>query len=77
MLQNLQYWLTNVIFKKVQRTLENVMAGIFVPLGSGLATPSLSPGSIKVNPLPPLFTSRNLTFLASDVTSNECIAGNG
>ena len=34
-------YLTNVYFKKVQRALENVLAGTFLSPGSGLATPAL------------------------------------
>ena len=33
-----KYCFINLIFKKVQRALENVLAGTFLPLGSGLAT---------------------------------------
>ena len=36
-----QYCLKNVIFKKFQRALENVLAGTVLPSGSGLATPGL------------------------------------
>ena len=41
LLQNSQYHLTNLIFKKFQRALENVLAGTFLPPGSGLATPGI------------------------------------
>ena len=37
--QNFQNYETNKIFKKVQWALENVLAGTFLPLGKGLATP--------------------------------------
>ena len=40
-LQNSKYCSTNLIFKKVQRALEDVLAGTFLPPGSGLATPGL------------------------------------
>ena len=40
-LQNSQNYSTNLIFKKVQRALKNVLAGTFLPPGSGFATPNL------------------------------------
>ena len=41
MLKNSQNCLANLIFKKVQRASENVLAGTFLPLVIGLATPGL------------------------------------
>ena len=41
MLKISKYCLRNLIFKKVQRALENILVGTFLPLGSGLATPGL------------------------------------
>ena len=41
LLQISQYCFTNVIFKKVQMALENVLAGTFLPQGSDLPNPAL------------------------------------
>ena len=41
-LPNSQNCFTNLIFKKGQRAHENVLAGSFLPPGSGLATPDLT-----------------------------------
>ena len=40
-LQNSQYCLTNLVFQKIQRALENVLAVTFLPPGSGLAIPDV------------------------------------
>ena len=42
MLKISEYSFINTIFKKVQRAHEKVLADIFLPAGSGLATPDLT-----------------------------------